>query len=243
MKTSTLTDKLFDVAVILGFVSAVAYLVGYAYFWSFLTRLSLRPLFVQVAPIEYLWQAFMTLFFLAMLIFPAAFVAKKPPATFVSAAIGNLPIFVLMGVMVWGAIDQTSVFRKWMLLAGVAIFAINVLRSSYRKKSVAHYIYSGSILVRASSIGATAFLALLVAFQLGSTHATKLIEGTLYASTSVKLCDKNGKDLLGQGTWLLVLIDQSNYIVVQKSVPVPEFPIVRLISKGNVSVAKIQRMK
>lgn len=74
--TQAVTDKLFDAAVILGILSGVAYLVGYAYFWSFLTRLSLRPQFVQVATMEYMWQAFMALFFVVTITYPAVFVAK-----------------------------------------------------------------------------------------------------------------------------------------------------------------------
>lgn len=117
-----------------------------------------------------------------------------------------------------------------------------ILYKSYKKISLSHYIYLSTTLIRVGGIVLFAFLILMAASQLGTTHAHKLVEGTLHAASSININDKKGKDILGPGVWILVLIDQSHYVIVKKSDTAPKSPLVKLVNKSDVNVATIQRL-
>jgi hypothetical protein len=261
-KISIVAEKLFDVTVILGFITGAAYIVGYAYFYGFLTRLSLRPEYVQVATMEYVWNTLAPLVFVVVLLSPAIVVVLlipviskipaiskilatskviKPIAKFFYAGLGNLPLFALSGMYLFAAFNYVSGQDKlYWVLYGAAPLIVALFLTSL-KKSLVHGFYSDQMW-RAASVAGVAILTLGFAYIYGAYDAYKLIEGSNDRTSSVMLFDKNNCDLLGHETWILVRVDQSNYVVVQKSNPAPEFPLVMMVSKSDVSVAKIQRI-
>lgn len=231
-------SKFVDGAVIITFITASGYLVGYSYFYSFFGRLSIPNHAIILSAIEYMYQAFLMFFIVAVAVFPAALVAKEKPLSFPIALIGNLPVFAFVAIGIISSVRSSN----WLAVIGAIFVGLVTLDGSYKRRSLAHYVYMSSIRGVVAALGAMTMLAMLSAFIMGEVNATKLIEGNLHYATVVELFDESGQNFLGNDEYILVLMDSQSYYLVKKQSPAPKNPTILVVTRDEVKTAKIRKV-
>ncbi len=231
--------KYFDAALLIAYITASGYLVGYAYFDSFFGRLSFPQHTINLSPIEYMYMAFSIFWLIAPAIILTVLYTKKP-VSFETAFAGNFPVFVTVSLVAMTAFQN----RAWVLFMEMIILALGTLIISWKRFSLAYYLSKSSVRVIVSVLFVFTILMMYASSYFGFVHATNLIEGTMHRATVTELIGQNGHPILSSDNiFIVILIDNQNYYLIKRESPAPLYPELIVVPRSEVKAARIRNLK
>ena len=235
---------LLEPVIIIALVTGVLYFIGYYYYRSYFSRLSLPDTVLNFPTAVYMREALIYCFAFAGLVLPSFLNADKKPQTFRQAAIGNLPLLA-MGVL--GIIYSVRIYHNWIelifLLFGAIVILVNFLILSKHHISITHYFYRSSWSMRLIFLVPLVLAICLLASYFGQVHATKLIEGSLRNSMIITLELKDGTIFQEGKQLILIMHNNGKYYVAERQTRAPKYPPVYVISDNQIAIATIKRIE
>ncbi len=233
---------------VLTLITASLYFIGYGYYDSFFGRLSLPHMGLNLPTIFY-FQEMWRVWLLGIIIISSSFLwAKEPPITTVQVIFGNLTLIIIaIGGILWYlpmVFDKNnSYIGTYGVVSFVFVLFFLTVHASKHHWSLAHFFYSSGLIIRIILTGGFIFFMFWIAGIMGSFDATRLAAGDLPNSQEITLELKEPNNDLQNRSFILVLHYDDKYYLVEKSIPIPEYPLLYIIPDDQVKMAKVHRIQ
>ena len=247
LQSSTLF-RFIEFSSVVGMITASLYFVSYGYYDSFFGSLSLPHMGLNLPSIFY-FQDMWRVWLLGLIFISVSFIGvKEPPVTIAQVIIGNLvPILIALGGIIWCLPKIFDINYSYIASFGFIslLFSLFFLTvdSSKKKWSLAYFFYSSGLIVRLILIAVFIFFMFWIAGIMGSFDAQRLVAGDLPGSQIITLDLKELNNNIQNKSFILVLHYNNEYYMVEKNIPVPEYPLMYIIPDDQVKMAIIQRIQ
>lgn len=234
---------LFESTLFIAIISAVSYFVGYGYYFSYFSRLSIPLSSMNIQPIEYMTMSYLPIIVLS-LIFGLSFEYWQiAPRNLKEALIGNcyfIVVFAIVIIAYWLDNENNFLLSSFFVLV-LLLSIIYMIFISIRKVSFGYFVFNkASFSLKFLFIILTIGVLFIGASILGNYTAEKLIfekgqtiEVQLYSK------DKSNTNFQDK-TFIFVSTRENNYYVLEKNATFPKYPKLYIISKDQIEMATLQ---
>ncbi len=163
------------------------------------------------------------------------------------AVLGNLPLILFAGLGILWLLPMVFDVNYSLIasegLGSIILSLILVVHYSKNRKSLAHFFYCSNFKVRLILTVSFILFMYFFAVILGNFHAILLASGVSSNSQEITLELKEANIDIQNKSLILVLHYAGNYYLVEKSVPVSNYPLLYIIPDDQVKMAKVRRIR
>lgn len=234
----------FESAFVIAGITAVGYILGWAYTDGYLSRLGIHHRSIEFPTSYYILESLpgiMAAIFLYFLSYGKAFASVNPKVRpFLRNA--YYPITALL--MVYYTFQQLAGWLFYLILgSSVLLTIVYVVNSLSRRETDALGVLPKSIAGKLTALAGLVVGGVLVSGLVGDFQAGKTVEGSLHNTIRIQLKTKQPiSQLESAKTLILILHHDNNYYITKQESPAPKFPDVYIIPDDQVEFVTLTKL-